>query len=182
LSPHPFVQGHHISFRSGAALRSSTVVASLLLIAAVRASAQQVSPIVGVHSGERLRIDAPGEVRHHFVGTLLFPPSDTLLLASPDGAPVTVHPGRITSLEVSRGKSSFHGAIRGLLIGAPLGLLLGFIAGNEPEQQCYNCPVKRRSMHDITAGALAGAASGSLIGAFVGREQWIAVPIPGRGR
>jgi len=176
------VQRHHAIRRSGAALRSSAIVAFSLLIGAVPLSAQQVSSIAGVHSGDRLRIDAPGEVRSHFVGTLLFPPSDTLILASPDGPPVTVHPARITSLEVSRGKSGWHGAIRGLVIGAPIGLLLGFIAGNEPEQQCFTCPVKRRSVHDITAGTLAGAATGSLIGAFVGREQWINVPIPGRGR
>jgi len=177
------VHRHHVISRSRAALRSSAVVAVLLLVVATHVSGQQASPsIVGVHTGERIRIDAPGEVRHHFVGTLLFPPSDTLLLASPDGPPVTVHPARITSLEVSRGKSSWHGAIRGLVIGTPIGLLLGFIAGNEPEQQCYNCPVKRRSARDIGFGALAGATSGSLIGAFVGREQWITVPLPVRGR
>jgi len=31
-------------------------------------------------------------------------------------------------------------------------------------------------------GAARGAATGALIGGFVGRERWISVPLPGRGR
>lgn len=171
--------------RSGAAApRARVIVAVFLLLALpVRASAQQASSILlGLRPGERIRIDAPGEVRNHFVGTLLFPPSDTLLLASPDGPPVTVHPARITSLEVSRGRSGARGAARGLIIGLPVGLLLGFIVGNEPEQQCFECVVKRRSGRDIAVGTVAGAATGAFIGAFFGREQWTSVPLPGRDR
>jgi hypothetical protein len=160
----------------------ATFAAFLLLAFTAPAGAQQTSPILGLRSGDRIRIDAPGEVQHHFVGTLLFPPSDTLLLASPNGPPVTVHPARITSLEVSRGRSGARGAFRGLIIGVPVGLLLGFVGGNEPEQQCYGCPVKRRSGRDIAVGTVAGAATGALIGGFVGRERWISVPLPGRGR
>lgn len=169
------------STRVRIALRA-TFAAFLLLAFTAPAGAQQTSPILGLRSGDRIRIDAPGEVQHHFVGTLLFPPSDTLLLASPNGPPVTVHPARITSLEVSRGRSGARGAFRGLIIGVPVGLLLGFVGGNEPEQQCYGCPVKRRSGRDIAVGTVAGAATGALIGGFVGRERWISVPLPGRGR
>jgi hypothetical protein len=166
-----------------AALRARVIVAGFLLLAvAVRSGAQQASSILGLRPGERLRIDAPGEVRNHFVGTLLFPPSDTLLLASPNGLPVTVHPARITSLEVSRGRSGAHGAAWGLIIGLPVGLLLGFVAGNEPEQQCFGCVVKQRSARDIAVGTLAGAATGALIGGFFGREEWSRVPLPAHDR
>ena len=141
----------------------------LLLSFTAMAGAQQTSPILGLRAGERVRIDAPGEVRDHFIGTILFPPADSLLLASSDGPPVLVHPAHITSLEVSRGRSGLGGAIRGLLIGLPVGLVLGFIVGNEPEVQCAPCGVRRRSARDIAMGTLAGATTGALIGAFVGR-------------
>ena len=166
-----------------AASRGRIIVAAVLHLAlAAAAGAQRTSPILGLRVGERIRIDAPGEVQHHFVGTLLFPPSDSLLLASPNGPPVTVHPARITSLEVSRGRSGVRGAVRGLIIGVPVGLLLGFIVGNEPEQTCLDCPVKQRNTREIAAGTVAGAVTGAFIGGFVGRERWISVPLPGRAR
>src|SRR5690348_13637680 len=75
--------------------------------------------------GARVRITAAGIVANHYVGTVLSRNGDTLLLGGPNAAPVSVPVNRITSLEISRGKSRLHGAGRGVLWGAPIGLVIG---------------------------------------------------------
>lgn len=144
-------------------------------------SAQSTDSLPALVPGTRLRVAAPGVVGPRFVGTLLLPPSDTLMLASPVGPPVVLRPSQITSLEVSRGHDRRKGAVRGLLVGAPVGLAIGTtLRGNEPGPPECRCVVRERRLSYAVAGALVGAATGALIGSLVGPERWVRLPLPGR--
>jgi hypothetical protein len=162
--------------------RSILLVLFLLPLAAGRGlRAQSVGGIGDLTPGMHVRVDAPGVVAPRFVGTVLLPPADSLLLASPDGPPVVLRPSQITSLEVSRGRDRRKGALRGLLVGAPVGLAIGTtLPGNEAGPPECRCVVRERRLSYAVAGALVGAATGALIGSLVGPERWVRLPLPGR--
>jgi hypothetical protein len=142
-----------------------------------RLEAQTSSRLPVLPPGSRIRIDAPGVVAHHFVGTLLLPVTDSLFLASEDGPPITIRPGQITSLEVSQGKSRLKSGMIGMLLAAPVGYALGHLYSREPEQQCNECPVAKNQREDVMAMMMAGAGIGLVVGAAIGRERWVRVSL-----
>jgi len=125
--------------------------------------------------GARVRVSAPGILAGHYVGTILSRSRDTLQLGGPNAAPVSVPVNRITSLEVSRGKSRLHGAGRGVLWGAPIGLVVGLASANSLEDctdfGCGDASSGEREAY-VLASTLGGALWGAGIGALVGRERW----------
>jgi len=125
--------------------------------------------------GARVRVSAPGIVAGRYVGTVLSWNGDTLQLGGPNVAPVTVPMSRITSLEVSRGKSRLSGAGRGVLWGTPIGLVIGLASANSLEDctdfGCSDASSGERGAY-VLASALGGALWGAGIGALVGRERW----------
>jgi hypothetical protein len=125
--------------------------------------------------GARVRVAAPGIVANRYVGTILSRSGDTLHLGGPNAAPVSVPLNRITSLEVSRGKSRLHGAGRGVLWGAPIGLVVGLATANSLEDctdfGCGDASSGERGAY-VLASTLGGALWGAGIGALVGRERW----------
>jgi len=155
----------------------------LLALCAIRLDAQSPSAATILRSGTRIRIDAPGVVTHDFVGTILLPPADSLLLSNENGPPVTVRPAQITSLEVSRGRSGRDGAVRGMLIGAPIGLTLGLLLTRDPERICSDICSSKKNRYGPGAATLIGAGVGLVAGALAGRERWAHLPLallPGR--
>ena len=153
-----------------------------LHLAAATLQAQSPGSLADLPVGARLRVEAPGVVPHSFVGTLLLPPADTLLLALPDGPPVVVRPSQITFLQVSRGRSSVLGALQGLVIGTPLGLGAGMLFHRAPlsRSDCV-CQIPQRGNY-AAAGVIAGAITGLVAGALVGHERWSRVFLPVEAR
>lgn len=129
-----------------------------------------------VQPGARVRIQAPGIVAGRYVGTVLTRTADTVELGAPGTAPLKVPFDRITSLEVSRGSSRMLGAGRGVVWGAPIGLVIGIIAaaGTDSDPYCFDyCRTSGSYKAGIIAGStLGGALWGAGIGAIVGRERW----------
>ena len=158
-------------------LRSLRLTPLLLVLLAPRARAQ----LGEVQPGARVRIQAPGIVAGRYAGTVLSRTADTLVLGSPNTAPVQVPVVRITSAEVSRGSSRSLGALQGLKWGVPIGLAIGVIAaaGSDNPDNLYcsgfdNCGQSDGAFRArvITAGVIGGAFWGAAIGALVGRERW----------
>lgn len=142
----------------------------LLTLSAAAASAQyaEASP------GARVRLQAPGILAGRFVGTVLTRDSSALHVGSPNAQPVDVPFDRITSFEISRGKSRSAGAWRGIQWGAPIGLGLGLLLApslRECSPTCRDATSSEKSDF-ILAGAVSGILWGAGIGALIGRERW----------
>jgi len=121
-----------------------------------------------------VRLVAPGVVAGRFVGTVLMSYGDTLTLGSSNSAPIVLLRPRITSLELSRGKSHTDGAVRGAQWGTAVGLAFGAVTVGFV-RDCYQCtadnPARSKGAW-VGLNTLAGAGYGALIGAFIGRERW----------
>ena len=159
-------------------MRARCILLLLVGLCAPRLEAQSPAQLPAISAGTRVRVDAPGIVTDHFVGTLLFPASDSLLLARDDGPPVTIRSAQITSLEVSRGKSRARGAVMGLLVGAPIGVAVGMLFSREPEVVINGSP-RKNQQNDTRDMGMAGAGIGLIIGGAIGRERWVRLPLPG---
>jgi hypothetical protein len=136
-----------------------------------------VAQVSEVQPGARVRVTAPGIVAGDFVGTVLTRTADTIAVGGPNVVPIHIPWARISSLEISRGKSRADGAIVGIKWGAPLmaavGATLG-IAGTGLNDRCTQCDdISLGEAVSVTAlFALSGAFYGAGIGAIVGRERW----------
>jgi hypothetical protein len=162
-------------------MRSRLFLLVLLLAASPLAAQTSVVVLRQLTPGTRVRVDAPGVVRKHFVGSVLLPVSDTLLLADPEGPPVSLRPSQITSLEVSTGRSAIDGAVRGTIAGGALGGVLGAVFARGPEVTCIDCAPRSRRVEDAITMGLVGAGAGFIVGALVGREHWARIALgPGR--
>jgi hypothetical protein len=151
-------------------MRRCLVPVLIALLAASTASAQgdELQP------GARVRISAPGIVADRYEGTLLSRSGDTLVIGSQNALPVRVPSSRISSLELSRGKSRADGAVAGMKWGVPImagfGLLL---AAADPNAGCSTCTRDGPSGSEIVGYfVLSGAAYGAGIGALIGKERW----------
>ena len=146
---------------------------ALLLLAAspavLHAQSTELQP------GVRVRLTAPGIVAGRYTGTLLSRNGDTLQFGSQNAAPVSIATSRITSLEISRGKSRLSGMWRGIAWGAPIGLVIGLATASSVED-CgeFGCDALTGSARGayVLASTIGGALWGAGIGALVGRERW----------
>jgi hypothetical protein len=126
--------------------------------------------------GTRVRIEAPGIVAGRFEGTVLSRENDIVRVGSPNAAPVDVPMNRITSFEISRGKSRWAGVGRGASVGLPIGLVLGLLASTgDADARTYWDAGGRDTLSRgaiIAYGAFAGAFWGGAIGALIPKERW----------
>jgi hypothetical protein len=155
----------HLAHRAGAA-----ALALVLTPMLARAQYTEAQP------GARVRIEAPGVVAGRFEGTVLSRDSGVVRVGSPNAAPVDVPMARITSLEISRGKSRWAGVGRGAGIGLPVGLVLGLIAATgDADARTYWDVSGRDTLSRgevIGYAAFAGVLWGGAIGALVPKERW----------
>jgi hypothetical protein len=150
------------------------VVAALAIscLASRALIAQTPAPLDEMQPGARVRVTAPGIVTGRYVGTVLARSGDTLTIGRASGLPVAVPTSRITSVEISRGKSRSAGAKRGVAWGVPIGLAAGFAFATVPDpENCY-CNTDRNRNADVVLGVVSGVLWGAGIGALIGRERW----------
>ena len=126
--------------------------------------------------GARVRVEAPGIVAGRYVGTVLTRDVGMVRLGSPNAQPLDVPIDRITSIEISRGKSRWAGVGRGAVIGTPIGLVSGLLlSATDAEARTFNDEGRLDTLSRgevILGGAFAGAIWGGIIGAFVPKERW----------
>jgi hypothetical protein len=134
--------------------------------------AQSVSSFGELQPGARVRVAAPGVVAGRYEGTLLSRTPDTLTLGSSTAAPVAIPVARLTSVEVSRGKSRAAGALRGIKWGAPIGLALGALTASAVTGDCIGCTKDYSPAEWVAVSTVSGVMWGAGIGALIGRERW----------
>ncbi|HEV7994266.1 MAG TPA: hypothetical protein VGP25_20750 [Gemmatimonadaceae bacterium] len=127
--------------------------------------------------GVKVRVAAPGIVAGRYVGTVLSRAGDTLTVGSPNGLPFVLPMSRISSLEISRGKSHADGAVRGIKWGAPIGAAFGLVTMSALND-CYECSGADIKLSWVGLSTLSGVGYGALIGALIGRERWDDFDIP----
>jgi hypothetical protein len=123
--------------------------------------------------GARLRIQAPGIVAGRHVATLLSRSADTITIGGPGTVPIAIPIARVSSMEISKGKSRSLGAVRGVEWGAPIGAGFGLLTLGAIHD-CRNCNPQEQPTDGgwVAFSAVAGALWGAAIGAIVGRERW----------
>ena len=152
--------------------RHASAIALMLTTTPMIASAQYTE----AQPGTRVRIEAPGVVAGKFEGTILSRDVEIVRIAAPNAIPVDVPMNRITSLEMSRGKSRWAGVGRGAVVGIPVGLVLGLIAASgDADTRAFWDAGQRDTLSRGEMVAFTTFASvlwGGVIGAFVPKERW----------
>ena len=126
-----------------------------------------------------MRIDAPGVTAGPTVATIVSASSDSLVIASPDLAPLAIARSSIGTLEFSQGRDRWAGTKHGTLLGVEWGAGLGLLAA-VAGKDCKGLGDQRRCESltgDERAAVLglcvyAGAFYGAIIGAIASRESW----------
>ena len=148
----------------------------LLVLAAGASTAR--AQLTEAQPGARVRVQAPGIVAGRYVGTVLVREPGMLRLGGPDAAPIDVPIDRITSLEISKGKSRLAGAGRGIKWGLPIGLAFGLISASTASEESRIYWDGGYQKDTVSKGEIvalfsfAGAFWGAAIGALIPKEQW----------
>lgn len=150
-------------------------VRPLALLALVVGAAWPLpAQLAEVQPGVKVRIRAPSAVGGQVQGFVATRSRDSLSLSTGQGPLVSLPLAAITSAEVSRGKSRADGARRGLLWGAPIGLLVMLADAPTGESRCTSetCGDELSDAQRIVVGVVGGGGWGAGIGALIGRERW----------
>lgn len=160
-------------------MRPVTLLAVLLPLVAASAGAQSV-----VRPGARVRIDAPGITAGPTIATIISASPESLVVAGPDLAPLTVPRGRIETIEVSQGRDRWLGTKHGVVIGVEWGVGLGLLAAVVVKDctgfgTARTCESLKGDEQAAVVGmtAYAGALYGALIGAIAARERWAPIEL-----
>jgi hypothetical protein len=157
-------------------LRHAGALAVPLLLALVPTANAQLTE---AQAGSRVRVVAPGIFAGRYVGTVLGREPGIVRVGSPNTQPIDVPIDRITSVEISRGKSRSAGAGRGVAIGAPIGAVLGLISASSGEsyRTYWNSSEGRidtlSRAEIVVYSAATGALLGAAIGALIPKERWV---------
>ncbi len=159
-------------------MRFTSTLCALALITPMTAFSQNATSEANqVDAGSRVRIAAPMFGDKKQVGTVVSVSRDTLVLRQ--GASTThrsVATSDITALEVSKGTYTRKGkgALWGLMIGAGVGAVAGYVSYTEPKpctNFCISMDLGPSSKGSSAAfGGLAGGIVGALFGTFFGRN------------
>jgi hypothetical protein len=155
---------------------------SLVLVLPNAAVAQESSDGSPVLVGSKVRISTPTVVGGRFEG-IVSQMDDQSLVVLQDNHPWRVSRQAITSLEVGTGEK--RRALKGLIIGAPIGAVIFLVPTGIPARRSAS-----DSVHLAGFGVFMGAAYGAGIGALIKSERWSPVPLervhlsvaPTRGR
>ena len=146
---------------------SRAVIVALLFALPRIAHAQYVE----VRPGARVRIEAPGVLARSYVATVIARSADSITLASPESAPLTLPMARISRLEISRGSSRADGALLGTAWGAGIGAALGALM-SPSVNSCSQCSNRVGAGEVVAQMVIGGVVWGAGIGAILGRERW----------
>jgi hypothetical protein len=159
-------------------MRHPSLARALVLALLFAAAPPTRGQITEAQPGARVRVSAPGVVAGSYVGTVLAREPGILRVGSPNTPPIDVPIDRITSLEISRGKSRSAGAGRGAVIGGIVGLALGVVSAvtDADNRTYFNYDTGRRDT--LSRGAIvgyltfSGVLTGAAIGLLIPKERW----------
>jgi hypothetical protein len=138
----------------------------------------QTTPLA---TGNRVQVTSPAHRADKVVGTVLAIQNDTLVLqVEKITDPVRLPFSAITKIQVSRGQRRRvgDGLIMGGAIGAGVGMLLGFAAGDDDPGILAMSAGDKAAIGAVLLG-VAGAGLGGLLGARSTKERWEPVPLGG---
>ncbi len=142
-------------------------------------SGRAIAQMAELRPGVRVRIEAPGEIAGRLTGLVVARSADSLTVSQSDATPLTVAIAKVSTLQISRGKSRTRGALKGIIWAAPTGLAMGFTPIGDATcsgvpTRCV--PVSRRSwvVTMVTGSVVIGAG----VGALVGSERWVQAALP----
>ncbi len=145
--------------------------------------ASAASQLAELQPGVRVRVRAPGEIAGRLTGVVLSRSADSVTLNRPNAMPVTVAISKLSSIEISRGKSRRRGALTGAAWGTAIGLGLGLTpitdstcTGGSMVVRGDCRPVSRASF--VTTMLIGSVPVSAGIGALIGRERWEGGPVP----
>ncbi len=118
---------------------------------------------------------APTAVAGRVEGTVVSMDEMSLTVSKDARVPVKIPRQAVTELELSAGRH--RRALKGMLIGAGIGLAAGLAA---PSLNCFDCSSSPTTSDKLAVGslfALVGAAYGAGIGALVKSDRWKHVPL-----
>ena len=149
-------------------------VLCVLLPATVMGQMLEVQP------GARVRVLAPGALAGRLTGIVIARTADSLTITRTNASPLAIPMSRLTSVELSRGKSHAAGALKGLVIGAAVGLVMGLTPIPEPTCTSRGCDPELTRGEFMGSTILGAGSLGAGIGAIVGRERWDRYQLPAR--
>ncbi len=131
-----------------------------------------------LYPGDTLRVSAPAFIAGKPVGTLTDLRNDSLFIRVKNRL-LAIPVGKITKLEVSRGKTSRsrQGALTGALVG---GLALGVlgaadVSGDQDSWEVFT--PEEAFATGVATGALLGAGIGAIIGSGLKTTRWVKAPL-----
>ena len=149
---------------------------SALMLLPVSAAAAQVSEL---RPGAYVRIRAPGVLAGDVECTILGRDRDTLRVARPGAAPMSVPLASITHAAVYRGRTRGAGARKGAKWGSGVGLGLGLFNIVFSDCSGSHCETSD-NVAGVAAFTAVGAGIGALVGTVVRAERWERVELPPR--
>jgi hypothetical protein len=165
--------------------RPANLVASLLALTLLTAASSlddgaQLAADSALAPGTRVRLFLAGEPRTArrpglYVGTLVSATEHSIVLR-PDRTRDTLEIARdsISRLQTSLGRRTHQTALKGVAIGAVVGIVVGFAAGEDCSNNDFICFSRGET---VPLGGLLGGALGGLVGALVGsQERWTDAP------
>ena len=124
-----------------------------------------------IPSGTRVKIET--QPKTQVVGKLLSQLGDSIIITGAGSHRIALASDAVTRVEVSRGRSHVHGALRGmkvgsLAVGGGVGLIVGaaYIDGYSDRNSIVPLYVL------VFSGAAVGAVYGAAIGGILGAERW----------
>jgi hypothetical protein len=127
---------------------------------------------VRLRSGAVVVVPRPGRT---LSGTLVGVTSTAIVIRLPRGVSMTAPRAAIRRLEVATGhRSRARGALYGILLGAPLGALAGFVAEGDCNPHSLGCWPEIAALAGGAIGAVGGAVTGALIPPA---RRWTAIDV-----
>ena len=158
----------------------SVVLVAALLVQVMPCSVQGSQKGDKVVPGAKVRIKAPSVSKRLLIGTIVTIDADTLVLRPIRHTIWLVIPlASVSKLAVSQGlkRKTLEGAVRGLLVGAGFGVLLGYAVG--PEENCSFIFCSRGEVAGLYGTFLGtvGLVVGALAGTGMRTDKWERVPL-----
>lgn len=153
----------------------------VLLLSPLHLGAQEpAQQAESLRSGSRVRISAPSVSSRPLSGTVFFAEGDTLFLDRKHRPGAVIPMSAVESIEISRGRDHWRGALQGAGIGAAVGgVAFGVAAVSSGGWSCDYCLYGNSLVTGFIIGAVYVGVPSGLIGGLVGAERWerIAPPV-----
>jgi hypothetical protein len=150
-------------------------IAAFMLFPLVTVQAQWVQP----KSGDRIRITAAPYALHSQIARVLSVRSDTLFLDVAPAETLAVALASVTRLDVRTGRhrNIGRGAAIGTFSGVAAGVMLGYIAGDDPPDEWIRSSASEKAVIGAVLLAAPGMVIGALVGAITVSDRWTSVPL-----